>query len=152
MAENEIRIPITVELMTGSNSGTIPGSRKSFNQGSGNVTNNIFGALSAGFLIESGKKFLSAFGQNQALNVFGYAAKYTMLGIRAASLDPTAIATIAVDAATKIVTEYIAHEKEQAKQANATDIARMKAGIFLYDANTVISTNAFGRYTYKNKR
>lgn len=119
-------------------------------KGSGNGKS-FSNALTAQFLIESGNKLLNATGNSQISQALAMAGKYTFLGIRAFSGDPSAIAALAVDLASTALAEVRKNFTEQAMIQNEVDTARAQAG--LLDLGGVKVTKHFftGRYQYNRK-
>lgn len=158
MAEREIRIPITVELQASSTSkktptttktpaATQPAKKPDAQKSSGGVGQ----AISAGLLIESSKKLLSATGNAQASATIEKGVKYGTLMARSVSGDVTAMVTLAVElAATGL--QKVQELKEQAQQDNQTMYNKIKTGqVYLGTNDITITTDRWGNKTY-NKR
>lgn len=157
MADREIRIPITVELQASStgkktpttkaNAPTQPTKKPDVQKSSGGVGQ----AISAGLLIESSKKLLSATGNAEASAVIEKATKYGTLAARSLSGDITAMVTMAVElAATGL--QKIQELKDQAMQDNQTMYNKIKTGqIYLGTNNITVTQDMWGNKTY-NKR
>jgi hypothetical protein len=157
MADREIRIPITVELQasgtgkkkptTNANAPTQPTKKPDVQKSSGGVGQ----AISAGLLIESSKKLLSATGNAEASAVIEKATKYGTLAARSLSGDITAMVTMAVElAATGL--QKIQELKDQAQQDNQTMYNKIKTGqVYLGTNNITVSQDMWGNKTY-NKR
>jgi hypothetical protein len=158
MADREIRIPITVELQasgtgkkaltTKANATTQP-TKKPDKQTSS--SGGIGQAISAGLLIESSKKLLSATGNAEASAVIEKATKYGTLAARSLSGDITAMVTMAVElAATGL--QKIQELKDKAQQDNQTMYNKIKTGqVYLGTNNITVSQDMWGNKTY-NKR
>lgn len=108
-------------------------------------------ALTAQFLVSAGNKLLNASGNTELSQAIGMLGKYTFLGIRAFSGDPSAIAALAVDLASTALAEVRKNFTEQAMIQNEIDTARAQAG--LLDLSGVKVTKHFftGRYQYNRK-
>lgn len=157
MADREIRIPITVELQasgigkkaptTKATAPTQPTKKPDVQKSSGGVGQ----AISAGLLIESSKKLLSATGNAEASAVIEKATKYGTLAARSLSGDITAMVTMAVElAATGL--QKIQELKDQAKQDNQTLYNKIKTGqVYLGTNNITVTQDMWGNKTY-NKR
>lgn len=157
MADREIRIPITVELQasgTGkkaptnkANAPTQPSKKPDVQKSSGGVGQ----AISAGLLIESSKKLLSASGNTQASATIEKGVKYGTLIARAVSGDVTAIVTLAVDGLAETMMK-IQELKEQAQQNNQSMYNKIKTGqVYLGTNDITVTTDYWGNKTY-NKR
>jgi hypothetical protein len=158
MADREIRIPITVELQasgkgkkaptTKANAKTQP-TKKPDKQTSS--SGGIGQAISAGLLIESSKKLLSATGNAEASAVIEKATKYGTLAARSLSGDITAMVTMAVElAATGL--QKIQELKDKAQQDNQTMYNKIKTGqVYLGTNNITVSQDMWGNKAY-NKR
>lgn len=157
MADREIRIPITVELQasgtgkkvptTKANASTQPTKKPDVQKSSGGVGQ----AISAGLLIESSKKLLSATGNAEASAVIEKATKYGTLAARSLSGDITAMVTMAVElAATGL--QKIQELKDKAQQDNQTMYNKIKTGqVYLGTNNITVTQDMWGNKTY-NKR
>lgn len=157
MADREIRIPITVELQasgtgkkaptTKANATNQPTKKPDAQKSSGGIGQ----AISAGLLIESSKKLLSATGNAEASAVIEKATKYGTLAARSLSGDITAMVTMAVElAATGL--QKIQELKDKAQQDNQTMYNKIKTGqVYLGTNNITVSQDMWGNKTY-NKR
>ena len=161
MADREIRIPITVELQASSTgkktpttttntkttATTQPTKKPDAQKSSGGVGQ----AISAGLLIESSKKLLSATGNTQASATIEKGVKYGTLVARSVGGDVTAMVTLAVElAATGL--QKIQELKDQAQQDNQTMYNKIKTGqVYLGTNNITVSPDTWGNKTY-NKR
>jgi hypothetical protein len=109
MAENEIRIPVTIELIAsgggqGNNTGgVIPGGAKTVVPPNSGKGSSFMGGLTAGLFLEGGKRLLSAFGQNDLVQTIEQGSRYAFLGARALSGSPTAFISLATSVAAEII-------------------------------------------------
>ena len=157
MADREIRIPITVELQasgTGkkaptnkANANTTPTKKPETQKTSGGVGQ----AISAGLLIESSKKLLSATGNAQASSVIEKVTKYGTLAARSLSGDVTAMVTMAVELAATGLQE-IQEMKNQAQVNNQTMYNKIKSGqVFLGNNDIYVTQDWAGNKTYNRR-
>ena len=158
MADREIRIPITVELQasgtgkkapnTKANANTTQPTKKPDTQKS---SGGVGQAISAGLLIESSKKLLSATGNAQASSVIEKVTKYGTLAARSLSGDVTAMVTMAVELAA-VGLQEIQELKAKAQQDNLTLYNKIKTGqVYLGTNDITVSRDIWGNKTY-NKR
>lgn len=157
MADREIRIPITVELQASStgkktpttkaNASTQPTKKPDVQKSSGGVGQ----AISAGLLIESSKKLLSATGNAQASATIEKGVKYGTLMARSVGGDVTAMVTLAVElAATGL--QKVQELKDQAQQNNQTMYNKIKSGqVFLGNNDVYVSQDWAGNKTYNRR-
>lgn len=149
MADNEIRIPIQIDLINSgrkTGTGATNSPLSSLAQSSGAAS-----GISGAFLVQSGRKLIAATGNSELATGIGNAIKYGTLGLRAATLDVSAIANIALDVATeaiKRVQEIRLERIERANQANQIDILKMQLGRISGEQITSITTNRYGRFIY----
>lgn len=158
MADREIRIPITVELQTSgtgkktpttkANAPTQPSKKPDTQKSSGG---GVGQAISAGLLIESSKKLLSATGNAQASSVIEKVTKYGTLAARSLSGDVTAMVTLAVElAATGL--QKVQELKDQAQQNNQTMYNKIKSGqVFLGNNDVYVTQDWAGNKTYNRR-
>jgi hypothetical protein len=155
MADREIRIPITVELQA---TGTAP---KATTQTSTpqptkkaetpKSSSGVGQAISAGLLIESSKKLLSATGNSQASQVIEKTVKYGTLAARSVTGDVTAMITFAVDLASEALMKY-QELKNEAQVNNQTMYNKIKSGqVFLGNTDVYVTQDWLGNKTYNRR-
>lgn len=156
MADREIRIPITVELQA---NGTV-GKRTTNTTTQTSTTtkkedkekkSGIGEALSAGLLIESSKKLLSATGNSEMSGAIEKTVKYGTLIARSVAGDVTAMVTLAVEISASALMK-VQELKQEAQINNDTIYNKMLTGeIYVGTGNIVVSKDIWGNKTY-NKR
>lgn len=161
MADREIRIPITVELQasgtptkrttktttaTGTENKNVPKKEQQQKQSSG-----VGQAISAGLLIESSKKLLSATGNSEMSSAIEKTVKYGTLVARSAAGDVTAMVTLAVELGAEALMK-VQELKQEAQVNNDIMYNKMLTGeVFTGSNNITVSTDIWGNKTY-NKR
>ena len=118
-----------------------------------------FGAgVSAQMFVESGTRILSATGNQELASGISKASGYTFLVGRIAASGGADIGAI-ISLTTKLTADVIElvqenrkKKMEEAANANALDVLRMRTGAFNITGSTVISTNKFGRKTFADRK
>lgn len=155
MADREIRIPITVELQaTGTapkattQTGTTQPTKKAETPKS---SSGVGQAISAGLLIESSKKLLSASGNGQASQAIEKLTKYGTLAARSFAGDITAMVTMAVELSATAL-QKVQELRTEAIADNQAQYNKIKSGqLYLGTNNIYVTTDIWGNKTY-NKR
>ena len=115
----------------------------------------MVGAISAHLLISGASRMLAATGNQELANGIRETAEWTFLGLRAVSMDPTAIATAAFklsSLAIQKVTDYIEEQKEIAKNYNTLLYEKLRNGQLSITANTEVSYGKYGRIQLTSRR
>ena len=155
MADREIRIPITVELQA---NGTV-GKRTTKTTQTSTTTkkedkekkSGIGEALSAGLLIESSKKLLSATGNSEMSGAIEKTVKYGTLIARSVAGDVTAMVTLAVEISASALMK-VQELKQEAQINNDAMYNKILTGeVYLGSSNISVSKDIWGNKTY-NKR
>ena len=132
------------------NSGTpnsiIPSSKGSFAQG-----------ISAQILVSNATRLLALTGNEQLASSIRQGSEIAFLGIHAiTSANPYgAIITLVTKAAVELgqaISEYKAEQRKAASDNNERDIMKMRSGMIVINANSVVSVDKYGRRKITDRR
>lgn len=111
------------------------------------TTSKTFGtgrAISAHFFVGAATRLLNASGNQQIAQTVGDIGRYAFLGARALAMDPTAIASLALD----VATNAWEMARKNAEDSNKDDEAMIRAGLMNLNGITVRKEFWTGRYVY----
>ena len=158
MAQNEIRIPVTIEMTATSTSKpnepqtpNTPTQTKPVETTTEKKEKSAWGeALSVNLLVDSTKKLLSASGNSQAAAIIEKGMRYGTLGIKSLTGDPTAMITLGIE----LLAEFLKNEqlkKQEASVNNEAQYNRILSGQVLLGSNAYVTQDKYGNKTYHRK-
>lgn len=159
MADREIRIPIKIELQASGSGGKRTTKTSDTNQKTTQDTtktiekksSNIGDALSAGLLIESSKKLLSATGNTEMSSAIEKTVKYGTLIARSVTGDVTAMVTLAVELGATALMK-VQELKQEAQINNDAMYNKILTGeVYLGSSNISVSKDIWGNKTYNTR-
>lgn len=155
MADREIRIPVTIDLKSTKSIKQTTVKSPEVSQEEKRVEKVVeksgFGqALTAGLLIDSTKKLLSASGNSKASNVIEKGMRYGTLAVRSVGQDYVAMITLAVELLAESL-KYLENQKQEATVNNQAKYNQIMSGQVYLGNNSYISSDYFGNLTYNKK-
>jgi hypothetical protein len=127
---------------------TLPSQKKA-------VSGGFVGGISAQLFVSGFTQVLGATGNQQVAGVIRQGAEWGFLAARAASLDVTAMATIAFKGVATVIREIEKMKEERRQQAQKySDLTtlQLRSGQLFITANTEISYDKYGRVTLRDRK
>jgi hypothetical protein len=127
---------------------TLPSQKKA-------VSGGFVGGISAQLFVSGFTQVLGATGNQQVAGVIRQGAEWGFLVARAASLDVTAMATIAFKGVATVLREIEKIKEERRQQAqkyNDLTMLQLRSGQLFITANTVTSYDKWGRLSLSDRK
>jgi hypothetical protein len=155
MADREIRIPVTIDLKSTKSIKQTTVKSPEVSQEEKRVEKVVekasFGqALTAGLLIDSTKKLLSASGNSKATEVIEKGMRYGTLAVRSIGQDYTAMITLVIEILSEILKSNQAN-KQEATVNNQAKYNQIISGQVYLGNNAFVTTDRYGNNTYQKK-
>lgn len=155
MADREIRIPVTIDMQSAKGLKQTTVKNPQLAQEEKRVekveSKSSFGeALTAGLLIDSTKKLLSASGNSKATEVIEKGMRYGTLAIRSISQDYTAMITLVIEILAEVLKSNQAN-KQEATVNNQAKYNQIISGQTYLGNNAFVTTDRYGNNTYNKK-
>ncbi|MCM1259627.1 MAG: hypothetical protein NC182_01625 [Prevotella sp.] len=148
MAQNEIRIPVTIEFNAQASGTPQNGAKQQSSISKGEATGR---GISATFFVQAGQKLIAASGNTQLSKGIGDVMKYGSLVARSFTFDFTAIAALALELSSEAI-KKINELKQEAQVNNQIKYNQIKSGrLFLGSGETTVTTDWLGNRFYKTK-
>jgi hypothetical protein len=111
--------------------------------------------VSANLFVSGASRLIAATGNQAMAGAVQQTSEWVFLGLRAASMDPAAIATAALKLSSlgiEAIMKYINEKKAENQQYNELTALQMRAGQVIIRSGSTMSYDRFGRLTITDRK